>query len=64
MPIRLVNTDIEESSVKSTPETPEALETPVLKDMGAVSEVTCGVALLFPWLEAAIPPYNHWCPIC
>lgn len=31
-----------------------------IQDMGAASELTRGMALITPWFENAIPPYNYW----
>jgi hypothetical protein len=42
----------------------EVRDTLILSDEGAVSQVTRGDALMWPWYEQAVPPFNHWCPIC
>ena len=52
--------DTDERSVRQT-ENRNALQ---MKDLGAASELTRGSALITPWIEMGIPPYNYWCPGC
>ena len=33
-------------------------------DQGAISEVTKGSPLDYPWVELGVPPYDHYCPFC
>ena len=32
--------------------------------MGEASKVTRGLTTLFPWFEAAPPPFDRYCPYC
>jgi hypothetical protein len=37
----------------------------LLKDLGAASERTRGMAIEWPWYENSAPPFNHvYCPYC
>jgi hypothetical protein len=35
-----------------------------ITDHGAISEVTQGSALDYPYYELGVPPYDHYCPVC
>jgi len=34
----------------------------VITELGVASKLTRGSALITPWLELGIAPYNHWLP--
>jgi len=36
----------------------------VIQEQGAITRLTNGSAVEYPWFESGPPPFNHWCPIC
>lgn len=47
------------SDVKETQSVQPALE---IKDEGAITQLTRGVAYPFPYYELGVPPYDHFWP--
>jgi hypothetical protein len=58
----VVMTILGRAMVKDTEEGRE--RTINLQDKGAVSRVTCGDIIRWPWLENTPAPFNHICVLC